>query len=184
MALEMRHLHIFSLLLAICVVLASRLDTKPLLTKEDQKVPATGWLSNIWNRIYDWWYGKPSDCRDMVVWEPGDSSAEEWHPRSGDSSDSGRMTSWSTGTSSGEDTNKKTSKRPLNRSAEDLSKSAYEAFFANGQAEEKPVWKSSLESTAESTKQSLEAPDSTIEDKKLSPENVVKRSDSVEDSDE
>lgn len=177
---RMRHFYIFSFILAIIVISASRLQTTPLLKNDDQPATTSSWwFGSILNKIYDWWYGKPSDCRDMVVWEPEDTSAEEWHPRSDESSGSGAITSWST--SSGSEKEKKGGKKA--KSKDDLSKSVYEMFFAKGEADEKPVWKASLDSTAEPTvKQSLEAPETTLEGENLDSEDVFKRTNPIEES--
>lgn len=55
-----------------------------------------GWIyvSTIINRLYDWWYGDPRECRDLVLWDCDQTSAEEWFApenssSSWDDSDSG-----------------------------------------------------------------------------------------------
>lgn len=173
----MRHLHILCFVLALVLISASRLQTTPLLKTAEQPAQTSSWFGSFWNKIYDWWYGKPSDCRDMVVWEPEDTSAEEWQPPRSDESDgSGGITSWSTSSGSEKD------KMKTPKIEDDLSKSAYEVFFAKGETEEKPVWKGSLESTAEA-KQSLEAPETALEgEENLDTEDVFKRSNPSQES--
>lgn len=119
--------------LALALIQASRLDSVRYDSYQQQTYRA--WISSLWTRVYDWWYGvTPSDCRDLVLYEGGDSSAEEWHFPNFASSGSGSNidTSYSTsGSSSGDRKNR----------------DALEAFIQSGTADatSSKVWKDTLE---------------------------------------